>query len=104
MTTVMNEKLTQLNTVAEVIRQDWNSETALSEKQSLMTLMANDDLLGFDGIKCLSSLSELGYYRDWLFSFKGRGYVISDASNGHYDYRCSIEEFANQLQTPSHQR
>lgn len=55
----------------------------------------NDELEGID-IKSIGSLARFAH-RAWLFEYKGRGYVLLDNSNGHYNFCCSAEEFLHRL-------
>ena len=96
----------ELATVLSMVKEDYQSEEARQTEEELKALIQQqtgtpkDDEL-FAGLKMVHRLTLIGYYRDWLFTYKGRGYVISDLGNQWMGYRCTVEEFLTSLRLES---
>lgn len=76
-------------------REDWGSEEALAVEEKLKIHLSEDSCLEHiwrDEIKPFYHLGSLTY-RWYLIGFKDRGFILSDAGNGHWYYISTVEEF-----------
>ena len=102
----LNFVKTELGNVLSIVREDFDSVEAKQQAKELQSLIhqqtgtpADEEL--FKELKVVDRLTSIGYYRDWLFTYKGRGYVIADLGNQWMAYRCTAEEFLMSLRLES---
>ena len=101
----LNVAKMEMNEVLLLAKADFDSVEAKAEREELKSLIqqqngSTEDRELLKDLKCASSLTTIGFCRDWLFAYKGRGYVISDLGNQWMEYRCTVEEFLLSL-TPN---
>ena len=92
----------QLGKVLSMVREDFETIEAKNQEEELKHLIQQQMESAAEAelskeLKMVSELTAIGYCRDWLFSYKGRGYVMSDKGNQWMEYRCTVEDFLMSL-------
>ena len=105
---VFNQMKSELTHIISMVREDYVSDEAKTQANELKALIETQqteesDAALIKNLKAITALSTIGYYRDWLCEYKGRGYVLVELGNNHCEYRCTVEEFMSAL-TVSDQR
>ena len=81
----------ELETLLRVCKDDYQSEEAIKDKEEFMALVKADPELENVNTRLVNRVDSM-VLRSWLFSYKGRGYVLRDIGNGCYSYVCTAEE------------
>lgn len=92
----------QMASLLNICRDDFDSPEARQQAKELEELINQDSQMNLVSeeapIGCVNRLTIM-CYRGWLFTWKNRGYVIFDASNGHYSYGYTAEDFLIHMMT-----
>lgn len=74
-----------------ICKEDYQSKEAAIERNEFKEILKADPELKKASIQLVNRVDSM-IFKCWLFSYKGRGYVLCDIGNGSFSYVCTAEE------------